>query len=244
MPVKTILRFCMAISILLTVSCSPQKEIAVEDPSPEAALWTGEWNVWVVRSADPEAAEVTFTADGNLIAGTVPLGNALSADFSAEAGVDGISALGTYESNEGLSDSVSMILSADGKQFSGYLHGISAVCGAREDAGKPDPCLSAFKSGWEGGWTVWIGPLEMEGNLFFDPNDESVGPLSYEVVLEASDDGAALVGKWMAVGSTGKLEALLLENGVQFHGRMDDRYPFCGVRPGGPKPETCLMPKE
>ncbi len=239
---KTIAHICLVIFLFLITSCAPEVVVPKSDHSPEAALWVGDWTIWVAKSHDSEPTEVFFTADGNLIAGSVAISEGASADFTAEVGAGGHAALGTHESNEGLSDSVSLILSADGNQFSGYLHGIAAMCGAREGFEKPDPCLSAFGHGWDGGWTVWIGSIEMEGKLFFDPAGESIGPLNYDVELALSDDGSILAGKWMAVGSTGKLEAVLLENGVQFVGNMDGIFPFCGVRPGGPKPETCMAP--
>ena len=30
------------------------------------------------------------------------------------------------------------------------------------------------------------------------------------------------------------------DNGLQFTGSMNGMFPFCGVRPGGAKPEPCM----
>jgi len=117
------------------------------------------------------------------------------------------------------------------------------MCAVRDGSEQPDPCESEFDLNWPGGWYVWLGPLETEALFFFDPEGQSAGPLSYTIKAFVSGEGGEkLLGTWESMGSSGEIELKLDENGIQFSGNLDGQFPFCGVRPGGEKPERCYGP--
>ena len=211
-------------------------------PSPQAEAWLGDWTVWLLEILEEVPEDLIISAEGNQLKGEVFMNSGEKVKFFAELNQDGQAAVGTWESESGQTGTVSMILSEDMSRFAGGLHGFGPLCGTREGYEIPDPCESEFTFDWTGGWYVWIGPQETEGRFFYRIDDESSGPLSYVIKAFVSGDGSKLLGTWSAVGSTGEIEAQLLENGIQFIGNMDGQFPMCGVRPGGSKPDPCFGP--
>ncbi len=217
----------------------PKPTEKVIPPSPMAEPWTGDWSVWVYEALDEQSQPAIIHAEDTQLTGEVYPNDGDRITFIADLNPDGRAAVGTWESDAGKSGVVSLILTEDHKQFLGALQGFAPICGAREGNTIPDPCDSNFEYDFQGGWYVWLGPLETPALFFYIDEFEAYGPLSYVINAFVSDDGQILSGTWKAVGSTGEITAKLQDNGIQFVGNMDGQFPFCGTRPGGSKPEDC-----
>jgi hypothetical protein len=184
-----------------------------------------------------------MNASASTLNGEVFLNDGDRAVFSADLNSDGRAAVGNWQSDLGKSGRISLVISEDGSQFIGSLQGLGPMCAVRDGSQIPDPCESEFDLNWHGGWYVWLGPQETEALFFFDPEGQSAGPLSYTIkAFVSGENGEKLLGTWEAVGSTGEIELNLAENGIQFTGNLDGQFPFCGVRPGGEKPQPCFGP--
>lgn len=221
----------------------PATSTAFIAPDPLTDSWLGEWTVWVQEEIEEAPEMLVINAKGPTLEGEVYLNDDDRASFSAELNSDGSAAVGNWQSESGKSGAVSMLISSDGSRFLGNLQGVGPMCAVREGDTMPDPCESDFALDWSGGWYIWIGPQETEGRFYYDPAGESAGPLSYEIkAFISGEDSSVLLGTWEAVGSKGEIELTLSENGIQFSGNIDGQFPFCGVRPGGDKPEPCFAP--
>jgi hypothetical protein len=212
-------------------------------PDPLADAWLGEWTVWVQETLEELPEILIMNARASTLEGEVLLNDGDRAAFSAELNSNGRAAVGDWQSDQGKSGRISLLISQDGNQFIGSLQGVGPMCAVRDGSELPDPCESEFDLNWRGGWYVWLGPLETEALFYFDPEGQSAGPLSYTIkAFVSGEDGEKLLGTWESMGSSGEIELSIDENGIQFTGNMDGQFPFCGVRPGGEKPETCYVP--
>jgi hypothetical protein len=155
--------------------------------------------------------------------------------------LDGITAIGDWESSNGNSGPINMLISEDKQEFVGNLGGEVMLCGSREGTFKPTPCYTEI-GGWSGEWVVWLGPDETEIILFFNQEGSEVGVMVYDFDGTVSEDGRTLAGEFNEFGISGSLEAKILDNMAQFTGNIVNLFPFCGVRRGGPKPAVCLGP--
>jgi hypothetical protein len=241
-----ILSIKIAVLMVLLSACQggtnflqPKPVEEVVPPSPMAEPWMGDWNVWVFEKLDEESDAAIINAKATTLDGEVFLNDGTQVTFSADLNMDGRAAVGTWEAETGETGVVSLILTEDKSQFLGALQGFAPICGVREGNVMPDPCDSNFEYDFQGGWYVWMGPLETEALFFYVDEFEAYGPLQYDINAFVSDDGQILAGTWKAVGSTGDITAKLTDNGIQFVGNMDGQFPFCGTRPGGSKPENC-----
>ncbi len=225
---------------ILEPSATPTVSIP---PDPLAESWLGDWTVWVQETLEEAPEILIMNASASTLEGEVFLNDGDRAIFSAELNSDGRAAVGDWQSDEGKSGKISLLISQDGSQFIGSLQGVGPMCAVRDGSEQPDPCESEFDLNWPGGWYVWMGPLETEALFFFDPEGQSAGPLSYTIkAFVSGEDGEKLLGTWESMGSSGEIELKLDENGIQFSGNLDGQFPFCGVRPGGEKPERCYGP--
>jgi hypothetical protein len=212
-------------------------------PDPLADAWLGEWTVWVQETLEEVPEILIMNASASTLHGEVYLNDGDRAAFNAELNLDGRAAVGDWQSDQGKSGRISLLISQDGNQFIGSLQGVGPMCAVRDGSELPDPCESEFDLNWRGGWYVWLGPLETEALFYFDPEGQSAGPLSYTIkAFVSGEDGEKLLGTWESMGSSGEIELSIDENGIQFTGNMDGQFPFCGVRPGGEKPGTCYGP--
>ena len=243
-----IFRVFLIASIFLLCACQPSGSTANHAPSesvlpdPLAEAWLGKWNVWVQEEVEEQPENLIINAQGMELNGDLYFNDGDHAYFTAQLNSDGSAAVGNWYSDAGKSGVVSLLLSADGDQFLGSLHGFAPMCAVREGSEMPYPCESTFEFNWAGGWQVWVGSMETEGLFYYVPGGKSIGPLSYKFIADLSDDKRSISGRWEAMASTGKIEAKLLENNVQFTGNMDGYFPFCGTRIGGEKPEPCYGP--
>jgi hypothetical protein len=212
-------------------------------PDPLAEAWLGEWTVWVQETLEEVPETLIVNASAKTLEGEVYMNDGDRATFNAELNSDGRAAIGDWQSEQGKSGRISLVISQTGDQFIGSLQGVGPMCAVREGSEIPDPCESEFDLNWHGGWYVWLGPQETEALFFFDPTGESAGPLAYTINgFVSGEKGEKLLGTWEAIGSSGEIELSMDENGIQFTGNLDGQFPFCGVRPGGEKPETCFGP--
>ena len=208
-------------------------------PTPQLTQdWVGTWFVWVGDTY--QTIEVNFSAEGNLITGTIEEEGG-SRKINANMSSDGITAIGDWESSSGNSGPIAMLISGDRQEFVGNLGGEVMFCGSREGTFKPTPCFTEIGS-WRGEWVVWVGPDQTEVVLFFNQEDSAVDVMVYDFSGAVSEDGRTLTGEFNEFGITGSLEAKILDNMAQFTGNMVNLFPFCGVRRGGPKPADCLGP--
>ena len=245
--------------ILLVSACAPSEEPAtpstIEEivptpeptatpsptltPTPQVTLdWEGTWFLWVGETFEP--IEVNFSAEGNIIIGTIEE-KGESRKINAAVSLDSVTAIGDWESSSENSGPVAMLISEDGKEFTGNLGSEGMFCGSREGAFKPKPCYTEI-GGWKGEWVVWVGPDETEVVLFFNQEGNDLDVMVYDFKGSVSEDGRTLTGEFNEFGFTGSLEAKILDNMAQFTGNMVDLLPFCGVRRGGPKPAVCFGP--
>ena len=201
--------------------------------------WTGSWFLWIGDTY--QTIEVIFTADGNQITGTIIEEEDESRRINATMSLDGISVTGEWESSDGNSGPINMLISEDRQEFTGNLGDETMFCGSREGSFKPTPCFSEI-GGWNGEWVVWFGPDEFEAILFFKQKGSEIVVMVYDFEGTVSDDGRTLTGEFNEFGISGSLEAKILDNKAQFTGNMLSLFPFCGVRKGGPKPAVCLGP--
>lgn len=241
--------FALVSAVMVLSACQPgSSELSATPtasipPDPLADAWLGEWTVWVQETLEEDPELLIVNARASTLEGEVFLNGGDRAVFSAELNSDGRAAVGNWQSDQGKSGKISLLISQDGSQFIGSLQGVGPMCAVRDGSDIPEPCECEFDLNWRGGWYVWLGPLETEGRFFFDPEGQSTGPLSYTIkAFVSGEDGEKLLGTWEALGSTGEIELNLDENGIQFTGNMDGQFPFCGVRPGGEKPEPCYGP--
>jgi len=200
--------------------------------------WTGSWFSWV--GGTYQAIEVIFSADGNQITGTIEE-EGESKKINAVMSLDGISVTGDWESSNGNSGPINMLISEDKQEFVGNLGGETMLCGSRKGSFKPTPCFTEI-GGWRGEWIVWFGPEEIEAILFFKQEGRKINVMVYDFERTVSEDGRTLTGEFNELGISGSLEAKILDNKAQFTGNMLKLFPFCGVRKGGPKPTVCLGP--
>jgi len=200
--------------------------------------WTGSWLIWMGDTY--QTIEVNFSADGHQITGTIEK-EGESRKINAVMSLDGISVTGDWESSNGNSGAINMLISEDRQEFAGNLGGESMFCGSREGSFKPTPCFAKI-GGWSGEWVVWFGPEEIEAILFFKQEGSEIDVMVYDFEGTVSEDGRTLTGEFNELGISGSLEAKILDNKAQFTGNMLELFPFCGVRKGGPKPTDCLGP--
>ena len=200
--------------------------------------WTGFWFLWVGDTY--QTIEVNLSANGNQITGTIEE-EGESKRINAVMSLDGISLTGEWESSNGNSGPINMLLSEDKQEFSGNLGSETMLCGSREGSFKPTPCFTEI-GGWGGEWVVWFGPEEIEAILFFKQEGSEIDVMVYDFEGTVSGDGRTLTGEFNELGISGSLEAKILDNKAQFTGNMLKLFPFCGVRKGGPKPTVCLGP--
>jgi hypothetical protein len=241
--------FALIAFLIVLPACQPGPSMLSSTPTssippdPLANAWLGEWTVWVQETLEELPEILIVNARASTLEGEVLLNDGDRATFSAELNSNGRAAVGDWQSDEGKSGKISLLISQDGNQFIGSLQGIGPMCAARDGSEIPEPCESEFDLDWRGGWYVWLGPLETEALFFFDPEGQSAGPLSYNIkAFVSGENGEKLLGTWNSMGSTGEIELNFNESGIQFTGNMDGQFPFCGVRPGGEKPEPCFGP--
>jgi len=246
---KTIFPFAIIFSAMIISACQPGSKAPAATPTafiapdPLADTWLGEWTVWVQETSEEVPEILIMNASASTLHGEVILNDGDRASFNAELNSDGRAAVGDWQSEQGKSGRISLLISQDGNQFIGSLQGVGPMCAVRDGSELPEPCESEFDLNWRGGWFVWLGPLETEALFYFDPEGQSAGPLSFTIkAFVYGEDGEKLLGTWEAMGSTGEIELMLEENGIQFTGNMDGQFPFCGVRPGGEKPGICYGP--
>lgn len=246
---KRVFLFVIIATVWALSACQPGVAVPAATPTvfiapdPLADVWLGEWTFWVQETLEEAPEILIVNAHASTLEGEVYLNDGDRAVFSAELNSDGRAAVGDWQSEQGKSGKISLLISLDGSQFIGSLQGVGPMCAVRDGSELPDPCQSEFDLNWSGGWYVWLGPLETEGGFFFDPEGQSAGPLSYTIkAFVSGEDGEVLLGTWEAMGSSGEIELYIQENGIQFTGNLDGQFPFCGVRPGGEKPEPCYGP--
>jgi len=209
-------------------------------PTPQFTQdWVGTWIVWVGDSY--EKFEVSFSAEGNQITGTIDE-EGESKKINAMISLDGITVTGDWESSNGNSGPIGMLISEDRQEFVGTLGGEVKFCGSREVKAKLNPCHAEITGNWNGEWVVWLGPEGTEVILFFKQEGSKIDVMVYDFEGTTSEDGRTLTGKFNEFGISGSLEAKILDNLAQFTGNMNNLFPFCGVRRGGPKPAVCLGP--
>jgi hypothetical protein len=241
--------FALIAFLIVLPACQPGSSMLSSTPTssvppdPLADAWLGEWTVWVQETLEEMPEILIINARASTLEGEVLLNDGDRAAFSAELNSNGRAAVGDWQSDEGKSGKISLLISQDGNQFIGSLQGIGPMCAVRDGSEIPEPCESEFDLDWRGGWYVWLGPLETEALFYFDPEGQSAGPLSYTIkAFVSGENGEKLLGTWESMGSSGEIELNFNENGIQFTGNMDGQFPFCGVRPGGEKPEPCYGP--
>ena len=209
-------------------------------PTPQLTQdWVGTWFLWA--GDDIQNLEMIFSAEENHITGTNEE-EGESRKINAKMSLDGITAVGDWQSSTGVSGPITMLISEDRQEFAGSLGGDVLFCGSREENKKPKQCLTKITGDWSGEWIVWIGPDETEVILFFKQEGSEVGVMVYDFEGTVSEDGRTLTGEFNEFGISGSLEAKILDNMAQFTGNMINLFPFCGVRRGGPKPADCLGP--
>ena len=209
-------------------------------PTPQLTQdWVGTWFLWVGDGI--QNLEVSFSTEGNHITGTNEK-EGESTKINAKMSLDGITAVGDWQSSNGISGPINMLISEDRQEFAGNLGGEVMFCGSREGSQKPNPCLTKITGDWSGEWVVWLGPDETEVILFFKQEGSEVDVMIYDFEGKVSEDGRTLTGEFNEFGISGSLEATILDNMAQFTGNMINLFPFCGVRRGGPKPADCLGP--
>lgn len=264
--------FCMMKRILFLMililglsSCVPDKTTAPDaaateapttsptltpEPSPSptpiyTGLWGGTWNVW---SGAPEASDdivklqtVDFSIEGNrLSAEVIVRGEILTVE--ANISEDGITALGSWQYQDGRSGSATLLISGDRQSFAGNLNGELIFCGSRGGNKRPSPCFTEISGDWNGEWIVWFGPDDTEMLMVMQQDGNQVGVMLYDFSGTVSEDGRTLTGEMNEMGFTGQVEARLLDNQAQFTGYVSGLFPFCGARPGGPMPDPCMGP--
>lgn len=246
---KPLLAFALFNCILILTACQPgvlspaATPTVFVAPDPLAEDWLGDWNVWVQETWLETPEILKMNASASTLNGEVFLNDGDRAVFSADLNSDGRAAVGDWLSDQGKSGRISLVISEDGSQFVGSLQGVGPMCAVREGNEIPDPCESEFDLNWDGGWFVWVGSDETASLFFYNPNGKSVGPLAFTINADVSgENGDKLLGSWEAMGSKGTVELILDENGIQFTGNMNEWFPFCGVRPGGEKPDPCYGP--
>jgi hypothetical protein len=225
-----------------TVTPAP---INTPEPSPTATTswsddWAGTWYVWVQNDIHPVPVE--FSVAGNQLMGVVEQeGDART--VAAELLPGGISAVGSWSSDNERSGSLGMLISQDRQEFSGNMGGVSLFCGSRIGKMKPKACWAGIAPDWSGEWIAWLGPDEVELVLFFKVDGNAVEAVAYDVAGTLSEDGRTFTGTFNEFGiPNGSIEGRILDNLAQFTGNILGSLPFCGVRRGGPKPEVCLEP--
>ena len=162
--------------------------------------------------------------------------------FLVTVSSDGVLATGNLISSIGNKQPITLLLNKEKDQMAGNINGITPFCATRGSINYPKPCFTEIRGDWAGEWWVWAGPDEDSSMLVFYQNGNRVDVLFYEFSGETSEGGRVLTGDWHAYGMDGNLVAKKLDNGIQFNGNMNGMFPFCGVRPGGSKPDPCMGP--
>ena len=210
-------------------------------------IWGGSWNIWAGMGEDSEDYELLryvpseIVVEGNFLT-TEVLIQGEPHTVTAEISRDGIVAVGEWSGPDGQSGSAVMLISVDQQSFAGNFNGTDFFCGSRHMNRKPIDCMTEIADGWDGTWVVWIGPDELESLVFLEQIDQKVEIMLYDFTGTVSSDGLSMTGEINEAYFTGEMEAHMLDNQVQFNGNIGGLFPFCGVRPGGPKPDPCLGP--
>ena len=183
-----------------------------------------------------------FTSEANELSGTVNLeGNQIT--FVAEFYPEGITAQGNWISADGDSGPLSLLMSEDKQKFNGNMGSDMPFCGTRSGQKKPKDCWSWIGPSWNGEWNAWLGPDQFEAVLMFNVTGNNAEVMIYDVAGTVSEDGRTFDGFLNDFGiQDAPVHSRILDNMAQFTGNIMGIFPFCGVRRGGPKPETCLGP--
>ncbi len=84
-------------------------------PTPQLTQdWVGTWFLWV--DDDIQNLEVIFSAEGNHITGTIEE-EGESTKINAKMSLDGITAVGDWESSTGVSGPIAMLISEDRQEI-------------------------------------------------------------------------------------------------------------------------------
>jgi len=215
-------------------------------PTPEyIGVWQGTWNVWAGTPGESDEIvkiqKIDFMVEGNRVSMEMLMAGE-NRTVEAEISDDGVTALGSWRSEDGRSGTASMLISEDRLEFAGNLDGEVDFCGSRSQTERPSPCFTEITGNWDGKWTVWSGAEDVEIVMVLQQEGNEVDVMIYDISGTVSEDGRTLTGEISEMGFTGKLEAGLLDNQAQFTGNVSGIIPFCGARPGGPKPEPCIGP--
>ena len=223
-------------------SSTPEPTITFTPTPPPIDAWAGTWTLFKGEARTVERISTEFTFEGSQIFGEFTDKTGQTKTINATVSSDGVVAIGEWNAPNGQHGKVTFLMSDDKDQISGNLDGTEPFCAKRSGIDAPKPCFSEIPPDWDGEWWVWAGPDETSSVLVFYQNGNNVEVLFYEFEGITSENGMGLTGSWHAYGMDGELEAKKLENGVQFNGNMNGLFPFCGVRPGGAKPDPCMGP--
>jgi len=215
--------------------------------SPSAGIWDGTWFIWA--GAAPFSEEFKFLKpeptvfffSGDQIKAEILVGGIVHM-MTAKVSADGVSALGEWTSDGGRTGSAVMLISEDGQFFAGNLEETTVFCGSRKGNSKPNPCYTEIGRDWHGEWVTWLGPDETEAVFIMEQDGSTIGTMVYDFSGKVSQDGRTISGTLNEMGLASAVEAVLLDNQAQFRGNIGGVFPFCGARPGGPKPSPCMGP--
>jgi hypothetical protein len=200
---------------------------------PDSARFDGQWAT--------NFGTMTLTHNGNNLQGTFHNGFDNS-DGSLTGSVSGNVFNGSWLGNG--SGALQMTLAGDGNTLDGRRNGLNKWCGAR--AGVP------FQPGcsFAGDWMTQTGPgnqfplslvrvgITVTGAYTFPSGTGTVaGTITYNGTGDAQLDGT-----WnQPPYGTGSFRHFLLSwDALQFQGNSQGSLPWCGWRPGGSPPGTCL----
>ena len=253
----------LMLAALLVGGCAPepapeptQAPTVIPSPTPVPpptatpiypGIWGGSWNIWAGMGEDSEDHELLKYVTSEIIVEgsyltTEVLIQGEAHTVTAEISQDGIAAVGEWSGPDGQSGTAVMLISADQQSFAGNFNGTDFFCGSRDANKKPKDCITDISADWDGAWVVWIGPDEIESLVFLEQDGQKVGIMLYDFTGTVSSDGLSMTGEINEAYFSGQMEARMLDNQAQFRGNIGGLFPFCGVRPGGPKPDPCLGP--